>query len=306
MSGGVQMVWTEWERAAQELGCETARALPLSGCTSFRIGGAAALAVMPPDEATLAMLLRQLHGAEVSWMTLGNGSNLLVSDRGFNGVVLRLKPGEIRVEGNRLSCAAGTPLKQLCRAARDAGLSGLEFAYGIPGTVGGALFMNAGAYGGEMADVTVRALVADETGLNEMTAAEMALGYRHSVFMQQRDRVIAAVTVELVPGDREAIAARMEELMARRREKQPLEFPSAGSYFKRPPGQFAGALIEQCGCKGRRVGDAQISEKHAGFLVNRGHATCAEVLELERQVRQAVETACGVRLEREVQLVGEE
>ncbi len=297
-------MWTQLARAAQELGCETAAALPLSGCTSFRIGGAAALAVSVPNAAALPPLLRRMRAADARRLTLGRGSNLLVRDEGFDGAVLRLPAGDVRVEGTRLTCAAGTPLTKLCRAALDAGLTGLEFAYGIPGSVGGALFMNAGAYGGQMADVATEALVADEDGLRPVAAADMALDYRHSVFMQQRDTVIAEVTVTLVPGEREAIAAKMEELLARRQEKQPLEFPSAGSYFKRPAGYFAGALIEQCGLKGRRVGDAQVSEKHAGFVINRGHATCAEVLELERQVRDAVEERFGVRLEREVQLVG--
>lgn len=298
------MLFAELEQTARKLGCEAVRELPLSGCTSFRIGGAAALAVTVPQAEALPPLLRRLRAAGVPWLTLGNGSNLLVSDDGFDGVVLRLPAGEIVQEGNRLTCSAGTQLKQLCRAARDAGLTGLEFAYGIPGTVGGALFMNAGAYGGQMADVTVAALVADADGLHTIPAGEMALSYRHSAFMERRDVVIAQVTVELAPGDRAEITAKMEELIARRREKQPLEYPSAGSYFKRPTGYFAGAPIEQCGLKGCRVGDAQISEKHAGFLINRGHATCAEVLELERKVRETVESRFGVRLEREVQFWG--
>lgn len=298
--------WSACERAVEELGCAVTRALPLSGCTTFRIGGAAALAVTARETAALPALLRRLREEDVPWMTLGNGSNLLVSDRGFDGAVLRLAAGEVTRAGDTLTCPAGTPLWALCRAARDAGLSGLEFACGIPGTVGGALFMNAGAYGGQMADVVTEAVAASAAGQYPVTAVDMALDYRHSAFMARRDTVIAAVTVRLVPGDRETIAARMERLLAARREKQPLEYPSAGSYFKRPPGQFAGALIEGCGLKGCRVGDAQVSEKHAGFLINRGRATCADVLALERRVRETVERACGVRLEREVQLVGEE
>lgn len=297
-------MWTEVACAARELGCETATALPLSASTSFRIGGAAALTVNLPSAEVLPPLLRRLQEVNATWLTIGRGSNLLVRDEGFDGAVLRLPAGDVRVEGTRLTCAAGVPLTKLCRTALEAGLTGMEFAYGIPGSVGGALFMNAGAYGGQMADVVTGALVADEDGRHPVAAADMALGYRRSAFMQLRDRVIAEVTVTLVPGDREAIAARMEELLTRRQEKQPLEFPSAGSYFKRPTGYYAGALIEQCGLKGRRVGDAQVSEKHAGFVINRGHATCAEVLELERQVREAVEERFGVRLEREVQLVG--
>lgn len=294
----------EWSRLSRELGCAVEENMSLSAHTSFRIGGAAALAVTVPNTDTLPVLLRRLEEAGASWMTLGNGSNLLVSDCGFDGVVVRLPQGEVQVNGDTLTCPAGTPLKTLCRVARDAGLSGLEFAYGIPGTVGGALFMNAGAYGGEMADVTVEATVADRDGVRVVSVGEMDLGYRHSAFMAQRDTVIAEVTVKLVAADTADITAKMDDLIARRREKQPLEYPSAGSYFKRPTGHFAGALIEQCGLKGCRIGDAQISEKHAGFLINRGHATCAEVLALEEHVRKTVETMCGVRLEREVQLIG--
>lgn len=297
-------MWSDVTEALQAMGCRTTEALPLSGCTSFRIGGAAALGVDVPAVQTLPSLLRCLQDAHIPYLTLGRGSNLLVRDEGLDGAVVRLPAGEVQVEGNRLTCAAGTPLSKLCRTACEAGLTGLEFAYGIPGSVGGALFMNAGAYGGDMAQVTTEALVATAAGLERLPAADMALAYRHSAFMQRRDMVIATVTVTLAAGDRAAIAAQMEELLARRREKQPLEFPSAGSYFKRPEGHFAGALIEQCGLKGHRVNDAQVSEKHAGFVINRGQATCADVLELERQVCAAVYARFGVRLEREVQLVG--
>ncbi len=299
------MELTVLEQQALACGCAVQRDLPLAGCTSFRIGGPAALAVTVNDPAVLPALLRCCGERAIPWMVLGNGSNLLVSDRGFAGVVFRPAAGEPAVQGDTIVCPAGTPLKQLCRAARDAGLAGLEFAFGIPGTVGGALFMNAGAYGGEMADVVKSAVAADVIGLTTVQAGDMQLGYRHSVFMEQRCSVIVSVTLHLQPDDPAAITARMEELLARRREKQPLEYPSAGSYFKRPTGYFAGALIEQCGLKGARVGDAQISEKHAGFLINRGAATCRDVLALEEQVRTAVRDATGVCLEREVQLVGD-
>ena len=294
------------EQLAKQLGCETERELPLVAHTTFRIGGPAALAVTVKDFNAFPPLLTLCRAENIPWMVLGNGSNLLVRDGGFAGVVFRLPVGEATVSGHTLMCPAGAMLKSVCRAAREAGLSGLEFAYGIPGTVGGALFMNAGAYDGQMADVVTEALVADAAGVRTVPAAEMALAYRHSAFMEKRDTVILSVTMKLTPGDREAINAKMEELMRRRREKQPLEYPSAGSYFKRPTGYFAGALVEQSGSKGARVGDAQISEKHAGFLINRGSATCADVLELERQVRARVEEMFGVTLEREVQLIGNE
>ena len=296
-------MFEELERAARQLGCALERDLPLSSHTTFRIGGPAALAITPADPGTLPPLLRLCRERQIPWMVLGNGSNLLARDGGYDGVLFRLREGSPEFEGNTVTCPAGTPLKTLCRAARDRGLSGLEFAYGIPGTVGGALFMNAGAYGGEMKDRVTGALAADEGGIRLIPVEEMGLAYRRSAFMDRRDQVILSVAFTLVPDDPEAIAARMEELIRRRREKQPLEYPSAGSYFKRPEGYYAGALIEECGLKGARVGDAQISEKHAGFLVNRGGATCAQVLALEERVRDTVLRDRGVLLEREVQLV---
>lgn len=294
------------ETAARAAGCEVTRDLPLSEHTSFHVGGAAALAVSARDAEALPALLRLCRESGIPWMPLGRGSNLLVSDRGFDGAVFFAPVGPPVVCENEIICPAGTPLKELCRAARDAGLSGLEFAYGIPGAVGGGLFMNAGAYDGQLSDVVTAAVVADANGVRTVTAEEMNLGYRHSVFMETRDTLILSVTVRLTPDDPAAIGARMEEFMRRRREKQPLEFPSAGSYFKRPAGHFAGALIEQCGCKGLRVGGAEVSEKHAGFVINRGGATCCDVLALEREVRRRVQETFGVTLEREVQFIGEE
>ncbi len=300
------MSLTALEQAALAGGCDVQRDFPLAAHTSFRIGGAAALAVTVRDAATVPTLLRFCREEGVAWMPLGNGSNLLVSDRGFDGAVFIAPVGPPTVSGDTVVCPAGTPLKELCRVARDAGLSGLEFAYGIPGTVGGGLFMNAGAYDGQLSDVVVSAEVADADGVRTVAANEMQLGYRHSAFMDTRDTLILSVTVKLHADDAKAIGTRMDEFMRRRRDKQPLEFPSAGSYFKRPPGHFAGALIEQCGCKGLRVGDAEVSEKHAGFVVNRGGATCGDVLALEREVRRRVQERFGVTLEREVQFIGEE
>ncbi len=294
------------ETAALAAGCEVTRQLPLAEHTSFHIGGTAALAITPKDVSVLPTLLSLCRESGIPWMPLGRGSNLLVSDRGFDGAMFFAPVGPPSVCGCEIVCPAGTPLKELCRAARDAGLSGLEFAYGIPGAVGGGLFMNAGAYDGQLSDVVVSAQVADADCVRTVTAEEMQLGYRYSAFMEKRDALILSVTVRLVPDDTAAIGARMEEFMRRRREKQPLEFPSAGSYFKRPTGYFAGALIEQCGCKGLRVGGAEVSEKHAGFVVNRGGATCCDVLALEAEVRRRVQETFGVTLEREVQFIGEE
>ncbi|MBE6757715.1 MAG: UDP-N-acetylmuramate dehydrogenase [Ruminococcaceae bacterium] len=294
------------ETAALAAGYEVTRDLPLAAHTSFHIGGTAALAISVHDETALPTLLSICRESGIAWMPLGRGSNLLVSDRGFDGAVFFAPVGSPTVCGTDITCPAGVPLKELCRTARDAGLSGLEFAYGIPGAVGGGLFMNAGAYDGQLSDVVTAAVAADADGVHALTATEMELGYRHSVFMKTRDALILSVTVHLTPDNPAAIGARMEEFMRRRREKQPLEFPSAGSYFKRPAGHFAGALIEQCGCKGLRVGGAEVSEKHAGFVINRGGATCADVLALENEVRRRVQETFGVTLEREVQFIGEE
>ena len=196
-------------------------------------------------------------------------------------------------------------LKHLCQFARDNSLTGLEFAFGIPGTVGGAVYMNAGAYDGEMSQVVTMAhCITPEGERGVLPVAELELGYRHSALME-KGYIVTGVTLQLKLGDYDAIAAKMKDLMGRRRDKQPLEYPSAGSFFKRPTGYFAGALVEQTGLKGFRVGDAQVSEKHAGFVVNRGHATAAEMLELCRQVQEKVYEAHGVRLEPEVRFVGE-
>jgi UDP-N-acetylmuramate dehydrogenase len=289
---------------ARSLHCEVREDAPMAALTSFKIGGPCACLITAPNGEAAGLLLARCREEGEPPLLLGNGSNMLVADGGISGAVLRLAPGEVKAEGNRLFCSAGLPLKQLCRAARDHGLSGLEFAFGIPGTVGGAVYMNAGAYGGEMKDVVVSARAADGEGaLREVTAADMDLGYRHSVFMS-RDLTVLSAVFELTPDDPAAINGRMEEFMRRRREKQPLEYPSAGSFFKRPAGHYAGALIESSGLKGFGVGGAQVSEKHAGFVINRGGATCADVRELARQVIERVEREHGVRLEPEVRFIG--
>lgn len=275
--------------------------------TSFKIGGPADLLVTAPSAQAAEKALTFCRERELPVFFLGNGTNLLVSDEGIRGVVLRLsgEPAEqMAVHGDTITCPAGLPLKALCRFARDNGLAGLEFAYGIPGTVGGAVYMNAGAYGGQMEDVLLcaRALYPDGSQ-REVPRAEMGLGYRRSIFMEKQAVVIAAA-VRLTPDEPAAITARMEEYLRRRREKQPLEYPSAGSFFKRPEGHFAGALIESSGLKGYTVGGAQVSEKHAGFVINRGGATCADVLSLAEQVREKVLLDHGVELEPEVRYIG--
>ncbi len=297
---------SELARQLRELGCEVREREPLSAHTTFRIGGAADLMVTAQSDEQTAQTVRLCRETDTPLLVLGNGSNLLVCDEGVEGVVLRLaagSPGWV-IRGTQVTVGAGASLAKLCMATADAGLSGLEFAYGIPGTVGGGVYMNAGAYGGQLADVirTVTALLPDGSPV-ELSGDELHFGYRHSVFMETGAIVLSA-TLNLTVAEPQAVHAAMTEHLNRRREKQPLEYPSAGSFFKRPEGHFAGALIEQCGLKGLTVGGAQVSEKHAGFLINRGGATCADVLRLSDEVTRRVRETFGVSLEREVQLVG--
>ena len=294
---------------ATELGCEVTEQASMAEATTFRIGGPADLLVDIPNDSAAAAIIAVCNHEDIPYMFIGNGSNLLVGDKGIRGAVLRLVEGEPVLQpelGDGVIYApAGMQLKRLCQFARDNSLTGLEFAFGIPGTVGGAVYMNAGAYDGEMSQVVTMAhCITPEGERGILPVAELELGYRHSALME-KGYIVAGVTLQLKSGDYDTIAAKMKDLMGRRRDKQPLEYPSAGSFFKRPTGYFAGALVEQMGLKGFRVGDAQVSEKHAGFVVNRGHATAAEMLELCRQVQEKVYEAHGVRLEPEVRFVGE-
>ena len=297
--------------AARAAGCTVAEHAPMAQVTTFRVGGPADALITIPDADTAATLIALCHQEQIPFFWLGNGSNLVVSDRGIRGAVLRLDPktASVTADGTTVHCDAGMTLQRLCLFARDHSLTGLEFAYGIPGTVGGAVFMNAGAYGGEMAQVVVSAdCIARDGERFTLSAEELALGYRHSALMdypENENPIVVGVTLALQNGEQEIIAAQMKELIAKRQEKQPLEYPSAGSFFKRPAGHFAGALIEQAGLKGYRVGDAQVSEKHAGFVVNRGKATAEELRQLCRDVQTIVCDKAGVRLEPEVRFVGE-
>lgn len=278
---------------------------PLARHTSFQIGGPAALFCMPHTAQQLVQAIRLCREEGVRTYILGNGSNLLFSDHGFDGVVVStrsLEP-EIRVEGDRIIAGAGVSLKQVCEEAACHSLTGLEFAYGIPGSLGGAVYMNAGAYGGETRDVLLEVEFLDEAGqIRSLPVSQLELGYRTSIFARTGWCVLRA-TLQLHPGDSVQIQQKMDDLMNRRRQKQPLEYPSAGSAFKRPEGAFAGSLIEQCGLRGFRVGDAAISEKHCGFIVNLGHASCADVLELARQVSERVQRETGFVLEKEIRVV---
>ena len=270
--------------------------------TSMKIGGACDVFLRVSDEASLKEVLTVCREDKLPHFILGRGSNLLISGEGFRGCVIALTSGDsdISVSGNTLTAWAGASLHSVCLAALESSLTGLEFAYGIPGSLGGALYMNAGAYGGEMKDVVKSCRYIDENGeLRERSAAEMELSYRSSVF-SRRNFVITTVTIELSPGEKTSIKSRMEELMQRRRDKQPLEFPSCGSTFKRPEGYFAAALIEECGLKGYSVGGAQVSPKHSGFVVNTGGATFEDVMAVVNEVKRVVLEKKGVQLECEM------
>lgn len=278
---------------------------PLSRHTTFQIGGPAAVFCRPETPAQLLRTLELCREHGVRSYLLGNGSNTLFSDAGFDGAVVctveMKRP--VTVSGNVLRAAAGAPLGAVCRKAQQAGLAGLAFAFGIPGTVGGAVYMNAGAYGGELKQVLRRVTFLDRAlRLDSLPVQELALGYRTSRF-ETEGGVILEAEFSLTPGDPAAIEAEMQELMARRREKQPLELPSAGSTFKRPQGAFAGALIEQAGLRGFAVGGAAVSTKHCGFVVNTGGATCADVVALTEEVARIVYEKTGYRLEREIRVV---
>ena len=278
---------------------------PLAAHCTFKIGGPAQLFVMPENEQQLCSAVALCKEQAVRYYLLGNGSNILFADEGFSGVVIDVSAldAEIAVEDTVLTAGAGVRLAALCKAALKHGLSGLEFAYGIPGTVGGAVYMNAGAYGGEMKDVVEEVTLLLPEGVQRFSGAEMAFGYRHSFLSEHPEAVAIRARFRLPPGDESAIRERMRELMGKRRASQPLEYPSAGSTFKRPEGYFAGTLIDQCGLKGLTVGGAQVSEKHAGFVINRGGATAADILALIQEVQRRVLAEKGVMLQPEVKLL---
>ena len=279
---------------------------PMKNHTSFKIGGPAAALCVPKDRRQLRELVGFVQREGVDSWYIGNGSNLLVSDEGLNGVAILLDSGfdgEIEVDGTVLLAPAGKKLSAVCAAACAAGLTGLEFAYGIPGSVGGAVYMNAGAYGGEMKDRLLWVEYLAPTGeIVRLQQEQLSLSYRHSRFMEEgmQGSCIVRAAFGLQRGEKAAIQSEMDRILNQRRQKQPLEYPSAGSTFKRPQGAFAAQLIDKCGLKGFTVGGAQVSEKHAGFVINTGKATCADVLELTRQVQECVQEKTGYLLELEV------
>lgn len=278
----------------------------MSGHTTFRVGGPASWYVAPKDETVLADVVKLCRAEEMPYYIIGNGSNVLVSDAGYEGVVISMCEcfNYCRADGSRLTAGAGTLLSRIAKEALSHNLTGFEFAAGIPGTLGGAVVMNAGAYGSEMKCVLESARVLTKEGeVISLSNEELDLGYRKSCVVS-REYIVLEAVIALEPGDPEAVKNRMEELAKQRREKQPLEYPSAGSTFKRPAGYFAGKLIQDSGLRGYRCGGAQVSEKHCGFVINRDNATAADIMNLCRGVQETVKDVFGVELEMEVKTLG--
>lgn len=282
---------------------------PMKHYTSFQIGGPASAVCIPKNREQLSCLLSFLRKMQINHWFVGNGSNLLISDEGLKGVVILLDSdfdGEILISNTVLEAPAGKKLSSVCAAACRAELTGLEFAWGIPGSVGGAVYMNAGAYGGEMKDRLIWVEYLDLDGnIQRVPAEKLNLSYRHSCFMEQEYQGVCIIRAafSLKKGEQAAIQAEMDRIIGQRKEKQPLDLPSAGSTFKRPQGAYAAQLIDQCGLRGFSVGGAQVSTKHTGFVVNIGGATCQDVLELARQVKECVKEKTGFELEMEVRLL---
>ncbi len=278
---------------------------PMKNHTTFKVGGAAAVMVFPDSEEAVSEIIKCCSRLNIRKIVVGNGSNLLVSDNGINACVICFTNAfsEMKlIDDETVFAQSGASLMKLCRFALENSLSGLEFAYGIPGSCGGAAFMNAGAYGGEMKDVLYKCRHIDANGKEGfLQGGDMKLSYRHSAYYDN-NAVITGIYLKLKKGNYNEIKARMDDFLQRRKDKQPLEYPSAGSTFKRPPGYFAGALIEECGLKGKTVGGAQVSEKHAGFVINKGNATCGDILELCRICSETVMEKKGVKLEMEIRV----
>ncbi len=280
---------------------------PMKNHTTFRVGGPAAYFVTPQTVEEVSKVIEACTQENVPYYIVGNGSNLLVSDKGYEGVIIQIykQMNQVEVEGTQIRAQAGALLSMIAKRALDAELTGFEFAAGIPGTLGGACVMNAGAYGGEMKDVLQSVTVLTDKGeVKVLAKEELELGYRTSVIAKKGYIVLEAV-IELQKGEKEAIQTVMDELKEKRVTKQPLEYPSAGSTFKRPEGYFAGKLIQDAGLRGFQVGGAQVSEKHCGFVINKDQATASDVMNLMNQVSDKVYEAFGVRLEPEVKRLGE-
>ena len=288
---------------ALSINCDAALGEEMSRNTSFKTGGPCGIRLSPSDAQQVKDIINKANELNIPFLVLGNGTNVLVPDDGIEKAVIIIgdKMAQITLEGeDTLSFSAGTNLVSLCRFALEKSLSGLEFAFGIPGTCGGAVYMNAGAYGGEIKDVLTEVThLTPDMQIETVSAEETDLSYRHSAY-KSNGCIILSAKVKLHKDAKEDIKARMDDFLGRRKDKQPLEFPSAGSTFKRPTGYFAGALIEQCNLKGKSIGGAQVSEKHAGFVINKGGATSADILNLIDYIKDTVKTHTGVTLEPEV------
>jgi UDP-N-acetylmuramate dehydrogenase len=288
---------------AETAGAQVICGEPMNRHTTFRIGGKAKYFVIPRDEECLRAILCFLTDNDIKTYIIGNGSDLVISDSGIDGAVISMAEfDDIEVRGETMICSAGAPLSKVCLAAEAAGLTGLEFAYGIPGTVGGAIYMNAGAYGGEMKDAVTCVKHVSADGYGQYDSSQLDFGYRHSAYTDT-NFVITQAVLNLKRSDPQQIRARMDELLTRRKSRQPLEYPSAGSVFKRPEGHFAGELIQSCGLKGKTIGGAQVSEKHAGFIINIGGATSADVKKLVEIIKREVLEKTGVELECEIKFI---
>lgn len=291
---------------AKSIGCQAQRDVPMSKYTTFRIGGNAAVMLTPTTDEQLASIIKKCKEENIKPFIIGNGSNMLISDNGLDTVVINMCRPEPKIElvnGDTVVCDSGATMSKVCNFALENGLTGLEFAFGIPGSAGGAAYMNAGAYGGEMKDVLVECRHIDSDGnFGSLKGEELGLAYRTSAY-EHNGFIITTLVMKLSKGNKDEIRAKMQELLQRRKDKQPLEYPSAGSTFKRPEGYFAGALIEECGLKGYSVGGAQVSEKHAGFVINKGSATAKDVLSLIKYIQDKVFSEKGVMLEPEVRLI---
>lgn len=291
---------------AAGIGCKAERDVPMSKYTTFRIGGNASVMLTPLNDEQLVSIIKECKKENIKPFILGKGSNMLISDDGLKTVVINMcrpEPSIELVNGDTIICDSGMTMSKVCNFALDNGLTGLEFAFGIPGSAGGAAYMNAGAYGGEMKDVLVECRHIDSDGnLGSLKGEELGLSYRTSAY-EHNGYIITTLVMKLKKGDKAEIKAKMQELLQRRKDKQPLEYPSAGSTFKRPVGYFAGGLIEECGLKGCSVGGAQVSEKHAGFIINKGGATAQDVLDLIKYVQDRVYEERGIHLEPEVRLI---
>ncbi len=298
-----ETIFNKLYEKATELNCKVKPDEPLRNHTSFKTGGNCPILIEPENATQLRNLIGYIKEQSVPFTVIGNGTNLLVPDEGINKAVIKIgdnMTGIALEDNDTIVCSAGTKLVTLCKFALENELSGLEFAFGIPGTLGGAVFMNAGAYGGEIKDVLKEVThITPDLSVETIPAEKAELSYRHSAY-KENGCIITSAKLKLKKAPKEDIKAAMDDFLFRRKDKQPLEYPSAGSTFKRPEGYFAGALIEQCNLKGKSVGGAQVSEKHAGFVINKDNATSKDILDLIELIKETVKTQTGVDLEPEV------